>query len=274
MSSTAIVTDSTSDMSVEVAEENKITLVPLPVIFDNESFKDGRKQLAAQHFYKIFGKPRSLPETAQPSPGDFINIYSKLFEKHKNTISIHISKKMSGTIASAEAAKKSFTRKRIEIVGSELYHMPLGFLAIRAARPAGEGKSFNEIISFIRELKARIKALLIPRILGFLQKMEMIGRVKSLIASILEIKLVLTLKYGEISQFKTTRRWKQAKSELIESIKSMVHNPGNMAVSIIDSNSPQDGEEMKQRIGEIFKPKQLLRFEFGCILAPISGPAL
>jgi len=272
MSGTAIVTDSTSDIPTELIEKYKITVVPLSVIFDNESFKDNRTDITTDQFYKKLRQSRNLPKTAQPSPGDFMEIYSRLLEQYDNIISIHISKKMSGTIASAEMAKKKMVDKNIEIIDSELVHMPLGFLVLKAAQLARQGKSFSEIVVGVKELKSKIKALFIPSTLEYLQKGGRIGRAKSLIASLLEIKPVLTLNYGEVSQFKTTRRWKQAKNELISSIESMVDNPQNMIVSVADSDARDEGDEMKQRIEATFHPKQLLRVEFGCILGTHLGP--
>jgi len=272
MSGTAIVTDSTSDIPTELIEKYKITVVPLSVIFDNESFKDNRTDITTDQFYKKLRQSRNLPKTAQPSPGDFMETYSRLLEQYDNIISIHISKKMSGTIASAEMAKKKMVDKNIEIIDSELVHMPLGFLVLKAAQLARQGKSFSEIVVGVKELKSKIKALFIPSTLEYLQKGGRIGRAKSLIASLLEIKPVLTLNYGEVSQFKTTRRWKQAKNELISSIESMVDNPQNMIVSVADSDARDEGDEMKQRIEATFHPKQLLRVEFGCILGTHLGP--
>ncbi|MGM0365119.1 MAG: DegV family protein [Actinomycetota bacterium] len=272
MSGTAIVTDSTSDIPAELIKKHDITVVPLSVIFDNESFKDDRKDLTTAQFYEKLKTSKSLPKTAQPSPGDFFKTYTRLLEQYDNIISIHISEKMSGTIASAEMARKKIADKKIEIIDSQLVHMPLGFLVLKAAQLAQEGKSFDEIIAEVEEMKGKIKALFIPRTLEYLQKGGRIGRAKSLIASLLEIKPVLTLNYGEVSQFKTTRRWKQAKSELVASMKDMAANPQNMIVSVADSDTKSEGDEMKQRIEEAFKPKQILRVEFGCVLGTHIGP--
>jgi DegV family protein with EDD domain len=272
MSSTAVVTDSTSDIPKQWVDKYDITVVPLSVIFENESFKDDGMEITTDQFYKKIADSPTLPKSAQPSPGDFIETYSKLLNQYDNIISIHISRKMSGTIASAEMAKNQIGSPRIELIDSELVHMPLGFLVLKAAQLSKQGKEFSEIIEEVHALKGRIKALFIPRTLEYLQKGGRIGRAKSLIASLLEIKPVLTLKYGEVSQFKTTRRWNQAKNELISSMGNMVDNPNMMVVSVADSEAPEDGDEMKARIEKAFSPKQVIRVEFGCILGTHIGP--
>lgn len=272
MHKTAIITDSTSDIPAKLASKHGITMVPLTVIFEDKSFKDDRKELTTSQFYEKLQQSKKLPKTAQPSPGDFIKTYTKLLDQYDHIISIHISKKMSGTVASAEMAKKKFADEKIAIIDSELVHMPLGFLTLKAAKLAQQGKDFQQIIREVNQFKDKIKALFIPRTLEFLQKGGRIGRAKSLVASLLEIKPVLTLKYGEVSQFKTARRWKQAKTELIESMKSMVANGRKLTVSVADSNAPQDGLEMRERIEKTFAPRQIFRVAFGCVLGTHIGP--
>ena len=165
---------------------------------------------------------------------------------------------MSGTIASAEMAKKELG-KDINIVDSEFVHMPLGALVIRAAELASQGKSKEEILGFIEEFKNKIKILFIPRNLKHLIMGGRIGRAKGLIASLLEINPILTIHQGEVSQYKTTRRWSQAKTELIESMKTMVKKPENLIVYVADSDAKESGDEIFERVKAEVNPKAVYR---------------
>ncbi|MBC7334124.1 MAG: DegV family protein, partial [Actinobacteria bacterium] len=139
--SIAIVTDSTSDIPKELCDKYNITTVPLSVIFGEETFTDNGVDITVEQFYKKLKTSEKLPTTAQPTPQDFLKTYTELLKDYETIISIHISKKMSGTIDSAEMAKKELEGKDIVIVDSELVHMPLGFLVLKAAQLAKEGKS-------------------------------------------------------------------------------------------------------------------------------------
>ncbi|MBN2073326.1 MAG: DegV family protein [Actinobacteria bacterium] len=268
----AIVTDSTSDIPREMAEKLGITVVPLYVIFGQDTFKDDGKDITLGDFYKKIRSVDALPTTTQPTPKDFTDIYSELLKDYESIISIHISKKMSGTISSAEIAKKELPGKDIEIIDSEFVHMPLGFLVIRAAELASEGKNKEEIISIVNNLKQKIKELFVPSTLEYLKKGGRIGKAKGLIASLLEIKPILTIRDGEVAQFKTTRRWNQAKTELLNSMESMIKNPGNLVVSVGDSDTEEDGREMFERIKEKFNPKNIFRVNIGTIVGTHLGP--
>ena len=99
-----------------------------------------------------------------------------------------------------------------------------------------------------------------------------IGRAKGLIASVLEICPILTLHAGEVSQFKTTRRFSQAKNELINSMKSMVKDTNKLMVIVSDSNAKAEGDEMAQRVKEAFTPKQIMRADIGAVVGNNLGP--
>jgi DegV family protein with EDD domain len=259
-------------MPKDIAKKLGITVVPLTVIFEKEVFLDDGKEITIDEFYKKIRSVKKLPTTTQPTPKDFIKVYSNILKEYDSIISIHISKKMSGTINSAELAKKELPGKDIEIIDTGYVHFPLGFIAIKAGQLAQEGKSKQEILKNISDLKSKVKVLIIPSTLEYLKKGGRIGKAKGLIASILEIKPILTIHDGEISQFKTTRRWNQAKSELIQSMKNMVKNPQNLIVSIGDSDAKEDAAEMEERIKAEFHPKKIYRVDIGVVVGTHLGP--
>ena len=272
MSKIAIITDSTSDIPEDMVKELDLKIIPLTVNFGEESFLDNGKDINKKDFYNKVRSSEKLPTTTQPTPKNFIELYSDTLKTSDSIISIHISKKMSGTINSAEMARKELPGRDIEIIDSELVHMPLGFLAIKAAQLAQQGRSKEEILKEVYDLKSKIKVLIVPSTLEYLKKGGRIGKAKGLIASLLEIKPILTIHDGEISQFKTARRWNQAKTELINSMKTMVKNPENLIVSIGNSDTKDDATEMYERIKETFNPKKIINVDIGIVVGTHLGP--
>jgi len=259
-------------MPKDIAKKLEITVVPLTVIFEKEVFLDDGKEITIDEFYKKIRSVKKLPTTTQPTPKDFIKLYSNILEEYDSIISIHISKKISGTINSAELAKKELPGKDIEIIDTGFVHFPLGFIALKAGQLAQESKSKQEILKNISDLQSKVKVLFIPSTLEYLKRGGRIGKAKGLIASILEIKPILTIHDGEVSQFKTTRRWNQAKSELIQSMKNIVKNPHNLIVSIGDSDAKEDAAEMEERIKGEFNPKKIYRVDIGVVVGTHLGP--
>ena len=272
MSKVAIVTDSTADIPKDLVERYGIKVIPLYVNFEDRSYLDDRVDITSKQFYERLRSVKKQPTTSQPTPQDFIKAYSELLKENGSIISIHISKKMSGTYSSAEMARKELSDSDIEVINSELVHIPLGILIIKAAELAHDGKSKEEILDAINKLKQKITVLFIPSTLKYLIMGGRIGRAKGLIASVLEIRPILTLCMGEVSQFKTTRRFSQAKNELINSMKSMVKDTNKLMVIISDSDAKSEGDEMAERIKEAFNPKQSMRAEIGAVVGNNLGP--
>ncbi len=271
MSKISIVTDSTSDIPIDLIKKYNIKVVPLYVNFEDKSYIDDGVDITVSQFYEKLSQAKVLPKSAQPSPSDFVKAYNEVLESCDSIISIHISKKMSGTIDSAEMAKKELG-KDITIIDSELVHIPLGLCVLKAAQLAQEGKSKDEIVNAVNEFRNKVNVLFIPKTLKYLIMGGRIGRAKGLIASILEINPILTLHLGEVSQYKTTRRWNQAKNELVESIKNMVKDPSKMYAYVSDSNAKEEGDDLLERVKKEINPKEIKRTYIGAIVGIHLGP--
>jgi len=272
MRKVAIVTDSTADIPKDLVERYGIKIVPLYVNFEDKSYIDDGVGITNKQFYERLRSVKKQPTTSQPTPQDFIKAYSELLKENGAIISIHISKKMSGTFSSAEMARKELSECDIEVIDSELVHMPLGILVIKAAELARNGKSKEEILDAVNKLKQKITLLFIPSTLKYLIMGGRIGRAKGLVASVLEIRPILTLHMGEVSQFKTTRRFSQAKNELISSMKGIIKDTNKLTVIVSDSDAKAEGDEMAERIKKVFNPKQFMRSEIGAIVGNNLGP--
>jgi DegV family protein with EDD domain len=270
--SVAIIADSSSDIPKDFCEKYSIAVAPLYIIFGNETFRDDGKQLPLKAFYDKIRKSPVMPTTSQPTPGDFLEIYKELLKTHDSIINILISKKMSGTIASAELAKKELPDADITIIDSEKVHVPCGFIVIKAAEMAAKGASKEEILRKVEELKEKVTILFIPSTLEYLKKGGRIGRAKALLASLLELKPILTLHDGEVSPYKNTRRWEQGKQEIINLMESMIKNPANLHVCIADSDMKTEGDEFASKVKNKFKPKELFRGEIGSVVGSHIGP--
>jgi len=140
-----IVTDSTADIPSALAKELGITVVPLYVRFGEESYRD-RIDITEDEFYQRLLNDPIHPNTSQPTPQDFANVYRELSQQADGIASTHISSKLSGTCNSALQAKELVaTECPVEVVDSEKVSMGLGLLAIEAATFANSGKDLQQV---------------------------------------------------------------------------------------------------------------------------------
>ena len=205
MSQVAIVTDSTSDLPAKVYEGYDLTVVPLSVLFEGKVYLDNGIDIRPDDFYELIKTSSDMPKASQPTPGDFIKVYDRIIKLGKEVLSIHISRKLSGTINSAELALKQFSKGKVNILDSEFVHMPCGFLALRAAEVAETGSNMDDIIDEIFKLRKKINSLFIPRSLDNLIKGGRVTKLKGMMANLLDVKPILTLRDGEVSLYKNSK---------------------------------------------------------------------
>ena len=143
--SIAVVTDSTSDLSPELAEKHGITVVPLNVHIEDDTFLDG-VTISADEMYRRLPDQKVIPQTSAPSVGTYIEAYEKLAETHDEIISVHLSSKLSLTHNAAVNAVNELGSNgpRIEVIDSLQASMALGYSAIRAAEAVADGSSLDE----------------------------------------------------------------------------------------------------------------------------------
>src|SRR5690554_1981831 len=91
----ALVTDSTADLTTALQKELNVHVVPLKVRFGAAEFHD--HELSAEDFYRRLAAGGPFPQTAQPSPADFLSLYRKLLASHDAILSIHLSTNLSRT---------------------------------------------------------------------------------------------------------------------------------------------------------------------------------
>ena len=127
----AVVTDSTSDIPKEIAKKYGITIVPLNVHFDLDTYQDGIN-ITSEEFYKKLVSGKIFPTTSAPSSGIFLETYKKLSENYDAIISIHVSSKTSATYNSALQASKEI-KIPIEVIDSKVVSAALALIVIKIA---------------------------------------------------------------------------------------------------------------------------------------------
>src|SRR6266852_2710794 len=194
----AVVTDSTADLPPTLAATRAITVVPLTLHFDGKSLLDG-VDITPEEFYRLLPTATAHPTTSQPSAGRFAEIYGSLLEDHDDVVSIHISEKLSGTVASARQAADMTDPKRIRVIDSEVVSMSLGLLTLVASTLATRGAEPEAIEAKIMAMRPHVQTYFSVATLEFLRRGGRIGRASALLGSVLQVKPVLCIRDGLVT---------------------------------------------------------------------------
>lgn len=158
MSKIAFVTDTTCNLPDELAQDLGVAIVPVYVIFGDESYKD-YVEMSPEDFYSRLADYRAagqgMPTTSQPTPEDFRVAYTDLAEQgNTDIISIHVTAKSSGTCQSAELAKAMLEGVNVHVVDSATTSMHMGFMLMEAIQAVKDGGGVEAALAAIEEVKA------------------------------------------------------------------------------------------------------------------------
>jgi len=264
-----VVTDSTSDLPQALADELGITIIPLYVLFGNETYRD-RVAISEDEFYTRLLADPVHPTTSQPSPQDFIEIYDKLGKEADGIISVHISSKLSGTCSSALQAKEmAQARCPIEVVDSNNVSMGLGLVAVRASELVSSGKDFKQVVEETRLAVSTIGVWAMFDTLKYLAKGGRVGKAKALMGSALNIKPILAVKNGEMVPV-TKARSRDKGVDILLDIAGKFKRIDDLAV--MHTTTPDEAFDLADHMGELFERDRIKIARLGPALGVHAGP--
>lgn len=274
MSKIRIVTDSTADLPKELIEKYGITIVPLKIHFnDVETYLDG-VDLTPGEFYEKLRNSEKPPTTSQPPPGEFVSTYENLALKGaEEIISIHLSKKFSGTYQSACLAKNLVNEKvNVEVIDSQSVSMGMGLIVLAAAKAAQEGKSFQEILALVNDLINKMTIYFIVDTLDYLEKGGRIGKASYLLGSLLSIKPILEISDGEIHVYEKARGRSKAIERLLEIAQSKIKENSKVMCSLVHCDALPELMKLSNKVTEILNCEDLIISDMGGVIGTHVGP--
>lgn len=212
---TAVVTDSTVYIPKETRERLHIHMMPLNVIFSNEAYRE-EVDITADEFYEEVKKQDKLPTTSQPPIGLFVEKFEELEKEYDDVISIHLSSGISGTYQGAISAGDMVEGIRVHAFDSEISCRVQGFYVLEAAQMALEGKSAEQIMTRLQEMKHSVRAYFMADDLSHLQRGGRLSSAQALIGSLLQVKPVLHFVDKVIVPFEKIRTRKKAMKRIAD----------------------------------------------------------
>lgn len=266
----AIVTDSTADLPPGLAKAKSVTVVPLTLILDGESLLDG-VDITPEQFYRRLVTAKSHPTTSQPSPGRFAEAYERLLADHDAVVSIHISEKLSGTLASAQQGAQMTDSSRVHVVDSQNVSMSLGLLTLVAAEMSARGETPSAIVAKVSAMRPELQTFFSVATLEFLRRGGRIGRASALVGSVLQLKPVLCIRDGVVTPLERVRTFERALNRVDELTRGIDRGQG-VAVIVGHAGADADAERLSRKLEPI--AETLMVQPLGPVVGAHAGPGV
>ena len=241
---TAIVLDSTADFPEAPQRFPNWRVVPLYVLFGDESYRD-YVELSPAEFYARLRTSEQLPTTSQPTPGDFLQTYEEL-DAYERIYSLHISSALSGTYQSATTAAEQIGDK-VRTVDSESASAAIAMLGLAIQQRLERVTTDDEVEALIVRYREQAHLIFTVDTLEFLRRGGRIGRASAWAGQLLHVKPILTIE-REVVPLKRVRGNQKAMQEFVSEFTSTSHDTPRLKVGIAHADAPDRARQLEKMV--------------------------
>ncbi len=269
----AIVTDSTAYLPAEYLQKYNITVVPLAVIWGNQTYEDG-VNIQPDEFYTRLSTAKVLPTTSQATIYNMHKAFTELLDQGYDVLGAFISSKLSGTMQSAIQAREQLEKgkEKVELFDSQTTAMAMGFQVLAAARAAQDGASMADCKIQLEKARESTGVYFVVDTLEFLHRGGRIGGAKRLMGTALNLKPILSIRDGKVDSVESIRTKAKAISRLIEIIGEDTKGKTPIRLATLHANAPEAGKELLETAAKILNPVESLFTSVSPAIGTHTGP--
>lgn len=273
-----IMADSTADIPEALVKEYGIHIVPMSLVFGEESYVEG-VDITVSQFYAKLAESKVLPSTSQTSPSQYVEVYRKLLSENNNApiISIHLSSGMSGTYQAARLAHSMLEEELghevdITVIDSLCATYGFGLQVVHAARLAKQGLPVAQIEEEVIKLGKQRRLYFLVDTLEYLQKGGRIGKAAAVLGTLLNIKPILSVdQEGVIYAVDKARGSKRATARAIELFIKDFGDQRDINIAVCDAVNPEGAQQFLEAMAQHFTLHEVVRTNIGAVVGSHVG---
>ena len=281
MGSYIIATSSSCDLTKEYLEEHHIPFISYTYTIDDKLYEDDCSEDSRALGYKKM-RSGSLLKTSMINEFLYYEFFKKLLSTGKDVIFLDMSREMSVSFANAVKAAKEvsaeFPRQKLYVMDTYCISGGLGILVENMVDLMEQGKTYDEVISWVENNKLKIAHRFTVDDLKYLKASGRVSNTSALIGSILAIKPVLYVPdRGTLDVVEKVRGRKTAIQMIEDGIISDLNevNVENVVLKILHADCIEDAEQVKKRILDTFPNiKGVMISSLGIVIGAHVGPGL
>jgi DegV family protein with EDD domain len=276
MKSVSIVTDTTACIPREYIDRYHITIVPVQMIIDNRSYRDGI-DITPDEFYTLLRQAEKIPTTSSSSPAPYLEAFKEASQRSRSIICLTEPAKFTAMFNAAriaqEVARNILPGITIEVIECSTAAAGQGLVAMNAARLADDNESLEEIIGNITEIMPRVNIVAALDTLNYLAKSGRVPQVAARFNSVLNLKPVFTLNHGEPRIVALPTNTKNAVKRIMKLLEKEVAG-ARLHAAVMHADAPNPAQELLEQITDRFRCEEIFITEFTPVMGTHTGPGL
>ncbi len=280
MNKIKIITDSCSDLTVELLKKYDIDYAKMNTVLEGKTSEALLSWTAqdVKNFYDIMRMGTRITTTQVPVE-EFQRVFTKYLDQNMDIIYIACSSKQSGSVNTAAVLAKNelsakYPNNKIYCIDSLNASMGEGLLAIEAAKMAAEGKAIEEINEKILAIRKNVNEYATVHTLEWLRKAGRVKATAAFFGNLMGVKPILIAdREGNQVGFKKVKGRQTSFNEIVKLMKEALEDPANQTVYLLHGDCPEEEvEQLKELIQKEISPKEIYVSFIGPIIGASCGP--
>ena len=262
MGKVAIVTDSNSGITQDLARDLGVSVIPMPFYINEKLYLEGIT-LSQKEFYERLKNEESI-STSQPGPADVCGLWNTLLESYDQIVHIPMSSGLSASCDTASGLAREYDGK-VQVVDNQRISVTQKQSVLDALTLRDAGRDALQIRQVLEEQKSDSSIYITLETLKYLKKGGRITPAAAAIGTVLNLKPVLQIQGDKMDAYSKTRGKKQAKRVMVKAMQNDWENRfaeyvkrGEMCLQSAYAGNEEEALEFKKELEEAFPGQEIV----------------
>lgn len=278
MSDFIILTDSSADLSAEMAQELDIQVIPLSFIMEGRTYRDfpDNREMDPHLFYEALRQGEEAT-TAAVNVGQYTEALEPLLQAGKDVLILAFSSGLSTTYNSSRLAveelREKYPERKLYTVDTLCASLGQGLLVWYAAKARERGGTIEEVRDWVEDRKLNLCHQFTVDDLHFLKRGGRISAATALVGSVLQVKPVLHVdNEGHLVNIGKVRGRQAALKALVDRMEETAIDSGSLTVFISHGDCLEDAQTVAGMVKKRFGVQNICINYVGPVIGAHSGP--
>ena len=278
MASYVIVTDSSADLSAQMAEKAGVQVLPLRFTVGGKTYYTwpDNREMDPQVFYRML-REGEVATTAAVNISQYLDMLEPILQSGTDVLVLSFSSGLSATYDSSRLAveelREKYPQRKIFAVDTLCASLGQGLLVWHAAQLKDQGKSIEEVRDWAEENKLHLCHQFTVDDLHFLKRGGRISATTAVVGTMLKIKPVLHVDDGgKLVNIGKARGRKASLKALVDRMEETAIDPAGQTVFISHGDCMEDAEYVAGLVKERMGVQDVRINYVGPVIGAHSGP--
>ncbi|MDE5792499.1 MAG: DegV family protein [Oscillospiraceae bacterium] len=272
----AVMTDTNSGIAVKEGQKLGIFVLPMPIIIDGKNYLEGINITSHELFSAM--RQGCAVSTSQPAPTDLMKMWDWIFSQgYDEIVYIPMSSGLSSSCHMAIQFAKEYNG-RVQVVDNHRISLTQKLSVLDAKHMANQGLTAVEICKKLEQNGLHAMIYIAVDTLEYLKKSGRVTKAGAAIATVMNIKPILSIQGDKLDAFAKVRGIQQCQKKMIEALTQDYHNrfskfpKERLVIGTAGSfENEKDEQNWKNQVQEAFPEFDVPYIPLSCSISSHTG---